>query len=576
MKKICFLIFGIIFTISIVKSQNNYDSKLLTKNNHADDSIIKIRLSKIDLVTKSKTPVLLFPSNADTINLIQKIVLENDVFKQYFIDGKQNEPTLSEIFGVYPLLPSNQNGNNLNECKNGNCFRVEMYNYAYNLTTIAYVNIAEKKVMSVNHFPDAQPDLPLHLRDLAVHIATLSNEVKDALGIKPENKDFVMAATQTALNYSKCERSRHLCVAPTFVQNQKALWCIVDLTELNLIGIRWTNLGRDTIPKEMVTERKLQNDFITKCFCLQENVIERNGWSLKYSLTSSDGLRISDVKFNENRILTSAKLVDMHVVYSNTDGFGYSDAIGCPEFSESAVLAIEPPIISDLIINGLTKGFVLEQKFYSQNWPKPCNYSYIQRYEFYNDGSFRVAGGSIGRGCGNDGMYRPVFRIAFAGNNNSFYEMKENKWTQWKKEKWQLCDFATSPKKQERFKINDSTNNGYFIIPNMGQLNEKNISDNAYVYVTLNHINKEEGENDLNTIGPCCNVDYKQGPEKFIEPIPEDISKKSLILWYVPQLKNDDTPGKENCWATAKLINGTYKTTIYPCIGGPLFVPLKK
>ncbi|MFY7733955.1 MAG: hypothetical protein ACOVSR_10785, partial [Bacteroidia bacterium] len=295
MKKICFLIFEIIFTLSIVKSQNNYDSKLLTKNNHADDSIIKIRLSKIDLVTKSKTPVLLFPSNADTIKLIQKIVLENDVFKQYFIDGKQNEPTLSEIFGVYPLLPSNKNGNNLNECNNGNCFRVEMYNYAYNLTTIAYVNIAEKKVMSVNHFPDAQPDLPLHLRDLAVHIATLSNEVKDALGIKPENKDFVMAATQTALNYSKCERSRHLCVAPTFVQNQKALWCIVDLTELNLIGIRWTNLGRDTIPKEMVTERKLQNDFITKCFCLQENVIERNGWSLKYSLTSSDGLRISDV-----------------------------------------------------------------------------------------------------------------------------------------------------------------------------------------------------------------------------------------------------------------------------------------
>lgn len=570
-----FTIFTLLIT-TISFAQKNYDSKLVAKQNNKNDSLLKIRDEKIALVLKTKTPVLLLNTNSDTLNLVQEIVIKNKIFGQYYFDEKLKEPILSEIFGVYPLLPSNNKIKNLAACQKGGCFRVEMYNYAYNLTTVAYVNLIEKKVISVNHFPDAQPDLPAILRDLAIHIAMLSAEVKEALGVNPEQKDFVMAATQTALNHSRCERSRHLCVAPTFVQNQRALWCIVDLTEMNLIGIRWTNLGRDFIPKEMVTERKLQNDFITKCFCIQENKIEKNGWDLKYSLTSSDGLRIGDVKYKNNSILTSAKLVDMHVVYSKTDGFGYSDAIGCPEFSESAVLAIEPPVISDLTINNSTVGFVLEQKFYSQNWPKPCNYSYIQRYEFYNDGSFRVAGGSIGRGCGNDGMYRPVFRIAFAGNKNSFYEMKENKWQKWKKEKWQLCDFATSPKKPERFKLCDTSNFGYYMIPNMGQFSINKASDNAYVYVTLNHIKKEEGENDLNTIGPCCNTDYKQGPEKFIEPNPENISDKSLVVWYVPQLKNDDTPGKENCWAKASLVNGTYKTTIFPCLGGPKFTPIKR
>lgn len=576
MKKIILIFLNLILLFDFVKGQQNYDAKLLVKNDKIKDSLVLARIGKIEAVLKTTLPVLLLQSNSDTINTIQKLAIGDTLFKKYFIDKKLNEPTLSEIFGVYPLLPSNQNIGEIGECGVGNCFRVEMYNYAYNLTSVAYVNIKSKKVIGVDHYPDAQPDLPLHLSNLAVHIASVSAEVEEALGITPSNKDFIMASTQTALNYSKCERSRHLCVAPTFVQDQKALWCIVDLTELNLIGIRWTNLGRDTIPKALVTERKLQNDFITKCYCLNENRIDKNGWNLKYSLTSSDGLRISEVKFNGKQILTSAKLVDMHVIYSNTDGFGYSDAIGCPEFSESAVLAIEPPTISDLIIDNVSKGFVLEQKFYSQNWPKPCNYSYIQRYEFYNDGSFRVAGGSIGRGCGNDGMYRPVFRIAFANPKNSFYEMKDNNWIQWRKEKWQLCDYASSPKKFERFKITDTSSNGYFIAPDIGQLNEKNISDNAYIYVTLNQPGKEEGENDLNTIGPCCNVNYKQGPEKFIEPEADEISSKSLTVWYVPQLKNDDTPGKENCWATARLFNGTYKTTIYPCLGGPMFIPIKK
>jgi hypothetical protein len=47
-----------------------------------------------------------------------------------------------------------------------------------------------------------------------------------------------------------------------------------------------------------------------------------------------------------------------------------------------------------------------------------------------------------------------------------------------------------------------------------------------------------------------------------------------LVLWYVPQLKNDDAPGRQYCWAESFLENGVFKTKAYPCMSGPLFVPI--
>ena len=70
---------------------------------------------------------------------------------------------------------------------------------------------------------------------------------------------------------------------------------------------------------------------------------------MDYILTSSDGLRISDVHFQGQQVFDSAKLVDYHVSYSKTEGFGYSDAIGCPIFSQAAVLALEPPQVEDIV-----------------------------------------------------------------------------------------------------------------------------------------------------------------------------------------------------------------------------------
>lgn len=298
---------------------------------------------------------------------------------------------------------------------------------------------------------------------------------------------------------------------------------------------------------------------------------------MNYVLTSSDGLRISEVYYRNKLIINNAKLVDWHVSYSGTDGFGYSDAVGCPEFSQAAVVAVSEPKISELVQDGKTTGFVLEQMYQSEQWPRPCNYNYVQRYEFYNDGRFSVSAASLGRGCGNNGTYRPVTRICFANEKNNFSEWSaaQSGWQQWNTEQWRLQNSQTDyTAGGYQYKIADETETGFYMIPGNAQFKDGRRGDNAYVYVTKMHADKDEGETDLVTIGPCCNTDYKQGPEKFIEPEAENIAGTRLVVWYVAQLKNDDTKGSEYCWAESYLEKGVYKTKAYPCFSGPMFVPV--
>ena len=115
--------------------------------------------------------------------------------------------------------------------------------YALNSASVALADVKQQKVLMNYHLNQAQPDISAYLKQLAIKIAIESPEVQNALGIKPAEKDALMASTKTSLNRSRCERSRHLCVAPTFVKEDKALWAIVDLTDQRLVGIRWTNVG---------------------------------------------------------------------------------------------------------------------------------------------------------------------------------------------------------------------------------------------------------------------------------------------------------------------------------------------
>lgn len=530
-----------------------------------DDPVIKARIEKIRNALKQTPPILALDGLDATQTAAQNLAIGDERFQRETRDAKTNEPLLNEIFGVYPLresdfIPQTQT------CRQSRCFRVEMYNFALNLTTNAVIDTNTQKVLVVTRVPQSQPDIPQSLTGLATHIATSASEVNAALGGSKEKP--LMANTKTSLNRTKCERSRHLCVAPTFVSGEKALWAIVDLTDLALVGVRWTEVGTTG---NAVTQKSLQNAVLTKQFCEQNTPLEKNGWKLNYMLTNSDGLKVADVSFNGKSILTSAKLVDWHVSYSNSEGFGYSDAVGCPYFSQAAVVAAIEPKISEI-----KDGFSLTQKYYSDGYPMPCNYAYEQRFDFYNDGRFRVVVGSLGRGCGNDGTYRPVTRIAFADQQNNFAEWNGSDWKSWEKEAWQnqKSETAYTPENFQ-YRINNSSNQGFYVEANRGQFGDNGRGDNAFLYVTKNAPDRDEGESDLVTIASCCNTDYKQGPEKFIEPSPESINNSPLVVWYVAQLKNDDTKGKEYCWAESVIENGVYKAKEYPCYSGAMFVPIK-
>ena len=530
------------------------------------------RMERIKNALSSPVPVLLLANTDSTQKAVEQLALQDPRIKQYFFDLKTSAPYRNEVFNIYNARPQDVPAG----ISAQNAYRVEVYNYPLNMSMVALVDLARKNVVSVHFSQNTQPDLNPELTNLAMQIAINSPDVIRALGVKPEEKDAIMSATKTSLNRTKCERSMHLCVAPTFVKDGKALWAIVDLTDQKLVGIRWTHVGTNG-PAQRISERNLLFDKIMECNCRQVKSVEKDGWKMNYVITTSDGLRISEVYFNNRLVINNAKLVDWHVSYSGTDGFGYSDAVGCPEFSQAAVVAASEPKVSELIINGKKEGFVLEQMFQSEQWPQPCNYNYVQRYEFYTDGRFRTAVASFGRGCGNNGTYRPVTRISFAGGQNQFSEWKNNAWEPWNLEQWRLQNAQTiyTPEGYQ-YKIDDGSGSGFYIEPGNGQFGDGGRGDNAYVYVTRFHPEIDEGESDLMTIGPCCNIDHKQGPEKFIEPNPENIQRSQLVVWYVAQMKNDDTPGRQYCWVESYLDKGVYKTHTYPCFSGPMFVPVKK
>lgn len=542
---------------------------------NTSDPIVAARLKQEQDALAQSLPVIQLTQGLDNNQQIAQQTAVNDPsFQKFMFAPNTKTPVRTEIFGIYPWRDSDLT-QATSSCQKSTCYRVELYSYAFNLTAVAVVDITNKKVLETSELDASQPDIPDQLKNLATDIAVNSTQVQQLLGYKPSQTQALMASTKTSLNNSRCERSQHLCVAPTFVHGSDALWAIVDLTDLRLVGVEWTKVGEsERVP---VTEENLQDQYVTTNFCQHDTAFSQGGWKMNYILTSSDGLRLSDVTFNGQSVIANVKLVDWHVSYSRAQGFGYSDAIGCPVFSQAAVVAVGGPQVEPIQSNNTTVGFSLVQKFASVEWPAPCNYNYQQRYEFYNDGRFRIVTGSLGRGCGDDGTYRPVFRIRLANSDYSFAEWSGSDWQTWNNERWQLQTAQTTYTSDGyQYRVVEPSGNGYYIEPGQGQFGDGGKGDNAYTYVTRYHPDIDEGESDMVTIGPCCNTNYQQGPEKFINANPEPITNTGLVIWYVPQLKNNGTPGQEYCWAQSVIENGMLTAKTYPCYAGPMFVPIKK
>ena len=529
----------------------------------------------------------------------QALLLQDaDFLKDTRSGGKQMH---NDMMRIVPAPVASLDKSAQAVCQSHACYQAEKYNFVTNATTRAIVDTEAGKVLSVDYFPNTQPDISYRLKKVADAIALNAPEVKEELGRLPSRKDITMANVRGSMKESPCENTAHLCVAPTFADHEKkrALWAVIDLTQLRLAAAKWAGLGKTTTPA-CISERSLENRYIMEKYCQKDTILERGGWKITYHLTPSDGLEIRDVQFHGKPVLHSAKIVDWHVAYQQESGgesldtstetyiggrrveyvrgegdryvFGYNDAMGCPMFSTSVVLAFNGPQVRPLHDG---KGFMLTQDFRNPKWPMACNYRYENRFEFYDDGSFRVVGVNKGRGCGDNALYRPVMRIDMAVDvNESFYAYRDG-WEKWSQEgEEHVTGSESGVHEKYSYKITAASDpqNGYYLEPNHGQFGDNSRGDNAHLFVTRFKTN--EGDRDMLTLGSCCQLD-QDGPEQYLNS--ESIQNGHPVLWYIPRIRNDAREGHEYCWADTRIgEDGNPIIKIWPCTVGPKFVPITR
>jgi hypothetical protein len=554
----------ILYDVYITKGESlSYKTTLFERKTPAD----------LDEVTKYIERVKKSVENKEILNLLTLDNSDKELFEIIKKDASLlkiiNKDTnlRNELFGVYTPKLGDISEKSREICKDSNCKRIEIFNFATNTSYYVLAHKVKKAIVDVQSFVNFQPELPPHLKDLAILISSKDKKITEFVGFELQGDKALMANTKTALNKSVCERSQHVCVSPTYIMPYKmALWAIVDLTDLNLVAIRWTNLVNDgsNLPDPNTTEKKTANEVIDQKYCQKTNKFEQGDWKFNYTLTSSDGMNIENVTYKGKEVIKSTKLVDWHVSYSKEDGFGYSDAIGCPVYSQAAVVAAGDPLIKQ------KDGYVeFHQEYWSEGWPKPCNYYYEQALRLYDNGAFRPIATSIGRGCGTDGTYRPVTRIELGKDLNSISKFNGNDFVSLDKED----QFEQSKLKKDTKNFSFRTGQFGVTLGEAGLLDPKERGDNAFVYFSNNNNKNNEGDNDIPTIGSCCNTDLDQGPNKFVNN--EKLESEGTVMWYVPQLKNDGAKDKEFCWADTKINpSGTFDIIEYPCHAGPLFTPI--
>jgi len=502
----------------------------------------------------------------------------------------------NDMMTIRPAIVSVLSQKSKKVCQKNLCYEAVKYNYVTNTTTRAIVDTQAMKLLELKRFKGMQPDISLRLKKIAQAIALNASEVKKELGERPSIKEMSMANVRGSLNNSPCENEAHLCVAPTFSYHdrEEALWAIVDLTDLKLTAAKWAGLGKTATPA-CISERSLQNREIMEKYCQKDTVHEEDGWELAYRITGSDGLEVVNASFKKEAVLKSAKIVDWHVAYEGKGSvsgqesvvlagrqvefvkekekflFGYNDAMGCPMFSTSVVLPFNAPRVFPLIQEAKKVGFYLLQDYRNPKWPMACNYRYENRFEFYNDGSFRVVGVNIGRGCGEKAIYRPVMRIEMALENASFYKYSGT-WEKWLSEGVDLqYEAKVYAQNKYLYKIEAEDNAGYYVEPNRGQFNDGSRGDNARLFITC--FKEGEGDLDLLTLGSCCKLE-EDGVERYLDKR-ENIEGKDLVFWYVPKIQNDARLGQEYCWADTVLEDGRLVVKEFPCSVGPKFVPIR-
>lgn len=455
-------------------------------------------------------------------------------------------------------------------CATADCRQVEIFNFDASLTIAALVNVDTQEVLDVLQI-QAKPGINARLIAKAINLIVHDPVVIETLGRQPQADEFV--PMEASYQGTACGTT-HPCVAGTFPLKDTILWAFVDLTEEKVVGYNWTN-----IPAGEVPETYMQRPMEAPADCTNAGVVNRDGWTMDYATTATDGFRVYNVRFNNTLVISNAKMAEWHADYGSS---GYVDATGCSPSGGFPIYPFGDTLTNTLVYTptGETVGFEVVRDFRMSNWGAGCNYRYEQRMQFFKDGRFRVLAVAYGKGCGTTpSLYRPLLRIDLAVNgdaNDAWGNWMDSDpaWTRQMTETWWLQDKNTSPEGY-KWSITDTVSNlGYYVAPGNGQFGyyggdvppvtaTNAITDKAYLYLVQHKSN--EGDTDMGAVGTCCLDDHQQGPHNYVNG--ENTSDTNLVIWYIPQMLTERAAAPYRCWTVTT-------SDYYPCFAGPMFIPM--
>lgn len=465
----------------------------------------------------------------------------------------------SEVFAIQRVGMDFPPGSEV--CTHDDCRQVEIYLWAENATITTIVNVETREILNVLYQPGFRPPLSARLMQQAAQIIHDAPEVAETLGYSLPLEQI--APMQGDMVGTSCNGS-HICASATFPVGSRLLWATADLTEGKFAGLAWSEISPD--------ERRAELFIPTGC--PQPGTVHRDGWSLSFETTPTDGLRAYQIGYNGVFMIQSLKLVEWHVQYGVT---GFMDFTGCGGQSGGNFIAPygETQIQDLLDEQNNVIGFELIQDFRMGNWGFNCNYRYDQHYQFFADGRFRVVSGAYGKGCGTAAFYRAIVRmdLAIKGQSSDYFDYWDG--TQWVLQA--IEDYRVpyveaghgphlATPEGYAWKIYDADGSGYFIEMDIGQFGDNGRGDAPFLYVTQYQIG--QGDSDMPLIGSCCNTNHEQGPEAFLNS-DESVAGENIVLWYVVQAQTDAVNGDTGyyCWT----VSGEPNPETYPCFMGPMF-----
>jgi hypothetical protein len=475
----------------------------------------------------------------------------------------------AEVFGVRQV--GDQYTHASRACADADCRQVEIYLWDENATVLAIVNVETDEVLDVLYQPGLRPGIPARLEEQALEIAFNDPEVIRVLGYRPTASPW--SPMVSGLTGTDCDRG-HLCVAVLFNADKYLLWAVVDLTDEAMEGISWTNVPGAESPPEASAESASGGG----CPAPSDGPFQRDGWSLEHSVTGTDGLRLSNVSYQGQMVMTSAKIAHWNVEYpENSYSWpGFQDAPGCLYGGGGYPIApYSETEIRDLLVNGQYVGFEVVQDFRMGNWGYQCNYRYEQHMQFFTNGRFRVVGGAFGQGCAGTGVYRAMMRIDLAVRGDAGDSLAYWNGNGWATQPTEARFGPNSPLNSEGYgwRVTDQSGAGYYVEPGRGQFGDAGQGDNENLFV-LQH-KAAEGDTDLGVWGNYAS----DGPEaSWVNN--EPVENQNIVLWYVPQMTTDATAlqaaegeAAYYCW-TVTPASSAQQPKAYPCFAGPMFVPI--